>query len=121
MDKRIVVLAFLSATFAGCAVTDPNRYKDTPTAQLCLAYMTMPSINVYQGARAAELARRGEDCSRYGDVAAARQRADGQLQNLTNSLKRPPQRPVDAPQTQTYIINGKMVTCTTTGTVTNCF
>jgi len=110
------------ATCVGCAVSNPDAFRDTPTAKLCNDYMKYPSLNVYQGARANELARRGEDCSRFGDVAAGQQRANAQLQGLANSLSRPPQAlpAAGAPVTKTYIINGKTMTCTTVNIVTNC-
>lgn len=87
-------------------------------------YLTLPSINVNQGARAEELARRGENCSQYYGAADAQRQNDERFERSLKALSPPaPQQPSAGYQqgTHTYIINGKMVTCTTTGTVTNCF
>ena len=98
-----------------------------PTAQLCMGYMTYPSANVWQGERAAELARRGADCNPYLGVAAARRDADrdfqsalGTLANTGSGVTAVAPLP-NTPSTRTYILNGKHVTCTTIGTITNCF
>lgn len=88
-----------------------------------MAYLTLPSANVWQASRAAELARRDEDCSRYAAAAAVKVRANAESDAANNALLRQISAPTQPPATtrQTYIINGKMVTCTTTGNVTNCF
>lgn len=94
--------------------------------ELCMAYLTYPSYNVNQSARAQELARRGEDCSRYAGAAAAQRQNDAIFENMLRSLSAPTQpnqqvSPIYQQGTHTYVINGRTVTCTTTGTVTNCF
>lgn len=122
MKVYLLMLSF-AILLSGCAA-DPAIYRSQSSAKLCMDYLTLPSINVNQGAREAELARRGESCAQYTGAANARRASDAQFQNTLNSLSQPQSAPA-APQgyqqgTRTYMINGRMVTCTTTGTITNC-
>ena len=54
-------LAFL---LIGCAGAE--RFKASTTGELCLNQSRLPSYNIWHEARAAELARRGENCSTFG-------------------------------------------------------
>lgn len=66
--KTILVLVAV-ASLSGCAA---DRYRDTPSARLCMDYLTAPAINLNRSAREAELRRRGENCSAYATIAAQR-------------------------------------------------
>ena len=109
-------------SLSGCGST----IKQKPTAQLCMDYMTYPSANIWQSERAAELAKRGADCNPYLGIAAARRDADRDFQSALGTLANTGSgvttiAPLpNTPSTRTYILNGKYVTCTTTGTITNC-
>ena len=86
----ISLLVLLSVMLAGCAVS-PGGYSRTSTDRICMEYLTLPSYNINQGERAAELARRDESCQGY--VAAAKmrqeaQRAQGQI--ITQGSSNPP-------------------------------
>ncbi len=122
MKVYTLVLPF-AILLSGCAA-DPAIYRSQSSAKLCMDYLTLPSMNVNQGAREAELARRGESCSQYTGTANARRASDAQFQNTLNSLSQPQSAPAATQGyqqgTHTYMINGRMVTCTTTGTMTNC-
>ncbi len=101
---------------AGCA--SPN-YATTPTNQLCMSYLTYPSYNVHQPARAAELARRGESCQAYAGAAAVRQQANQEANRMIQDAARAAQ-PVQ-PNVHTYVApNGRTVTCVNHGNVTTC-
>lgn len=105
---------------SGCAaLTGPDYYKNTSTYEICRQLMTLPSMNVNHGARTAELSRRGENCGAPSDLAAAQRQADQQLMQNLRPVQ--PQQPAYQQGTHTYFFNGKYVTCTTTGTMTNCF
>lgn len=78
--KIFWIVMLLSA----CAVAS-GGYKNTPSSKLCVDYMTLPAANINQSERAAELARRGENCSGYVGVAQIKQQSD---QQLINSLQR---------------------------------
>jgi len=115
----LILVSSAAMLLFGCA-TPPGGYRNTPTAQLCMDYLTLPSININQGERANELSRRGESCQGYGGAAAARNQSNAQFQQGLQNLNR--QSQPATPTTRTYVgPNGKMMNCTTTGTVTNCF
>lgn len=120
--KKITLASIMVTWFClltGCA-TPPGGYRNTPTARLCMDYLTLPSININQGERANELARRGEGCQGYGAAASARNQSNAQFQQNLQYMNQ--QSQPATPSTRTYIApNGKMMNCTTTGTVTNCF
>lgn len=121
MRKRF--LASMVLLLAGCA-TDPAIYRTQSSMKLCMDYLTVPSFNVNQGARAEELARRSENCSQYFGAANAQRQNDERFERSLRALSTsaPPQPGVGYQQgTHTYMINGKTVTCTTTGTNTSCF
>lgn len=124
MNKFITGVFLLAGgmILSGCGPKVSQR----PTAQLCTEYMTLPSANIWQSERAAELARRGADCNPYIGIAAARREADRDLQSTLNAIANTGSgvNTVNTlptmPATRTYILNGRHVTCTSTGTVTNC-
>jgi hypothetical protein len=115
-----LLISAISGSISGCATS--STYQNTPTSKLCIDYLTLPSVNVNHGARAEELARRGENCNGYGGAAELRLRADSALQSSLNKLSQPSSNspPIYQQGTHTYTINGRMMTCTTTGNVTNC-
>ena len=81
---KLKLAPFLLVSFlAGCAST-PADYARTPEMKLCMDYMTFPSYNIHQSARAQAIAQRGIDCSRYAGAANARIRAN---QNFENTLR----------------------------------
>ncbi len=93
----------------GCATAD--SYRNTPTSKLCLDYLTLPSINVNHGARAEELARRGENCSEYTGMARARRDADNAFQNSMRALQQSGQQQTNRPTQTTCVRNGNIVNC----------
>ncbi len=117
--KKTLLLALLCA---GCAAPS---YQGRTDEGLCIEYLTRPQ-GLYQPAREAEISRRGISCGQYlGQAQAALQaqrQADQAYSEALNSAARNLQRPA-APTTttQTYTVNGKTVTCYTTGTYTNCY
>lgn len=124
MNKTLALVTSISALSLGGCATDPAIYRTQSSMKLCMDYLTLPSINVNRGARAEELGRRGENCSQYLGAASAQRQNDERFDRALRSLSPPaPQQPTTGYQqgTHTYMINGKMVTCTTTGTITNCF
>ena len=89
-------------------------------------HLTKPSINIHHNTVASILSMRNENCARYlGQAQLVIERERLQMEQMEYWRKlgesgKP--RPLNTQQgTHTYIIDGKMVTCTTTGTVTNCF
>lgn len=95
------------AVLGGCSTIDYSR---TPTARLCLDYLSNPSYNVAQPSREKELAARGEDCRAYAGPAAAirAQRDAAALEAGTRLLTTPP--PVTNCITS-YVGNQAVTTC----------
>jgi hypothetical protein len=126
--RRPIVTAFLvfSIFLAGCA-RDPSYYQAQSSMELCMQYLTLPSINIHQSDRARELARRGENCAAYVPAANARNRSNADFERSMMLLQQgtqmmtPPQPSYQNTVPRTYNMNGRTVTCTTTGTITNCF
>ena len=121
---KIYALALASAVLLSSCAADPAIYRSQSSAKLCMDYLTLPSMNINQESREAELARRGESCGQYTGAANARRASDAQFQNTLNSLSQPQNVPAATQGyqqgTHTYTINGRLVTCTTIGTTTNC-
>ena len=116
----------LTVVILSSCTKSPEYYRNQSSMDLCVKYLSLPSLNIHQNDRAKELARRNENCSQYAGAAEAKRRSDEgfqrSLQSLSNTLNQPYNNAVQYRQgTHTYIMNGKQVTCTTTGTVTNCF
>ena len=94
--------------------------------QLCMHHLTKPSINIHHNTVASILSMRNENCARYigqAQLVIERERLRMEQMEYWRKLGESGKpRPLNTQQgTHTYIIDGKMVTCTTTGTVTNCF
>lgn len=79
----------------GCA----TNLTHTPTAKLCVDYLSSPSYNVYRAAREAELAARKEDCSTYTSAGIAQRQANDALliegARLMTTPPPQPRRPVN--------------------------
>lgn len=87
MSSLRYALIAISAMVSGCAVPS-GGYRNTPSAKLCVDYMTLPAANINQSERAAELARRGESCSGYVGVAQVKQKSDQQMINTLRQIQR---------------------------------
>jgi hypothetical protein len=89
-----IAIGVFCILLAGCAAPD---YRATPTMKLCMDYLTFPSGNIWQGDRARELERRGENCQAYAGTAAVRNQADALQQQRQEAAIRamtpPPQPP----------------------------
>lgn len=126
MKKVFFGVAFAVSTcglISGCATAD--TYQNTPTSKLCLDYLTKPSANFNHGARAEELARRGESCNSYLGAAEIRRKVDSATDDAVMSTFNRMAQPVDPAPTyrqgiHTYTINGRTVTCNTIGKNTTC-
>jgi hypothetical protein len=123
MKKYFFGVASAIATcslLSGCATAD--TYQNTPTSKLCLDYLTKPSVNFNHGARAEELAKRGESCNGYLGAAEIRRKSDAAMERTLNQMTKPATPATKYQQgTHTYIINGRTVTCDTNGDTTSCF
>ncbi len=83
------LLLSLIIFISGCA-KPPEYYSRQSSVELCMDYLTLPSANINQTARAAELSRRGEDCSRYSGAASARNKANENLERNLRSMSQQP-------------------------------
>ena len=83
MKKLIFVLFVL---LNGCAA-NPAYYTSMSSMKLCIDYMTFPSYNINQSARAAELSRRGENCSAYVGAAAERNKSNAEIERILTEMK----------------------------------
>ena len=83
MKKRIFLLLF--SVLAGCAT--PDTYRNMSSMKLCMDYLTYPSYNVNQSARAAELSRRNENCSAYTGAASMQQRNNEQFEKSLRDMQ----------------------------------
>lgn len=86
MVKAVAFVLSVLATLAGCAsVAEQNAYaRSLDDQQLCLSWMKSHPMNQYQGARAAEIRKRGLNCSQYGNVAEERRKANVPLSEVYN-------------------------------------
>ena len=84
---KVIYIVPLLTLLTSCAVS-PGGYSRTSTDSICMEYLTLPSYNINQGERAAELARRGESCQGY--VAAAKLRQDTRIVQGQTSGMSPP-------------------------------
>jgi hypothetical protein len=98
--SRVGICSLFLFILTGCV--GPDYFRSQPTSQLCMNYLTLPSANFNHASRAAELRRRGEDCSAYMAAANTRIKADaafdnfilGTQQNLNNIAYPPSSTPV---------------------------
>lgn len=74
MNMRNLWCAVAFLALAGCASKETTQAQ--PDMKLCVDYMTLPSFNIHQGARADEIARRKLDCEQYAGLIAAKWGAD---------------------------------------------
>lgn len=113
MMKQLKRLSLLSVVvvLGGCVTAD--SYRNTSSSKLCIDYLTLPSININHGARAEELARRGENCGAYMGMAKARRDADNAFENSLRSLQQSSQpQQIRTPTQTTCSRNGQYVNCT---------
>ena len=76
----ILLVVFL----AGCMTA--ADYRNTPTSQLCMSYLTNPSYNVNQPAREEALRERGENCAAYTGAAASRNQANAAFEQSLRDI-----------------------------------
>ena len=90
MTKLPINIVLIAFSLLGCA-DDRYIYRNTSTMQLCMSYLTLPSINIHQSARAQELSRRGENCNQYLEAAGLRQQKDAAFDNQMRAINAPTQ------------------------------
>jgi hypothetical protein len=128
---RTVMFIGTALLLVGCFRTAED-FANTPSPKLCIDYLNSDALNFERDAMEQALARRNEDCSAYVGAAAdfkaiEEQSRAARSQNLLGSglnlleMGSPQYRAPASPTTHTYIINGRMVTCTQSGSITNCF
>lgn len=126
----VLVAAGLVTGCAGLQQASRERHAGRLSSP-ALCYVNYAGDSNDKAAASQELARRSFTCSRddivMGQQDFAReqtaQRASDQAARdaaMMYLMTRPAYTPPPAPTTQTYFINGKYVTCTTTGTMTTC-
>ncbi len=99
-------LLTLLALIAGCAT--PESLRATSSLDLCVRYLTNPSISFGQQDLSAELARRGENCRQYSHIVEAKMRAD---EAFRRSLRPEPMDRTMMPRRTTCSGNGRTVDC----------
>ena len=85
--KLFMTVLFSIIFLSGC-VTTQERIEAASAAsdrELCMEWMTSPSLNFSQPYREAEIKRRRLDCWQYGNVAEERERAE---RRLSESIER---------------------------------
>lgn len=85
--RKSFTACFMVLLMSGCAST-ASDYARTPEMKLCIDYMTFPSYNIHQSARAQAISQRGIDCSRYVGAANARNRANQNFEEALRSLQK---------------------------------
>lgn len=75
----------LIALLASCAVSS-GGYLNTSTDKLCMDYLTLPSYNINQKERVAELNRRNESCASYVAAAKLRQETQKTQSQISGSI-----------------------------------
>ena len=91
--KSIFIALTVALALFGCASPDEirNNIRQLSDGQLCLQYMTLPTINFVHIYREEEMRNRGLDCWKYGNVAAERAKADAAFQG-NNNVTQPQQQ-----------------------------
>jgi hypothetical protein len=133
--KSLVYLILLIMV-PGCTKTAAD-YANMPSTKLCIEYLNAGDFDLNQSAREEVLSKRTEDCAAYLETAARIKAADTraraaasaaliyQGQQLMNQgqprFYSSGSTGTAGPQTQYYNLNGRNYTCTTLGSVTNCF
>ena len=81
-------LILLAALLSSCMTAEEARmkYDNQPEMQLCVDYMSLPDINIWQSDRAAAIQRRGIDCSPYIDMARLKSQRDDAFQQTLQDL-----------------------------------
>lgn len=99
-------ILLLITLLASCAVSS-GGYSNTSTDKLCMDYLTLPSYNINQNERVAELNRRNESCKGYLSAAKARLEAQKTQVQVVESNFPAPVYPQDirvAPQPQSLVM-----------------
>lgn len=93
------LLMIFIATLHGCASLEEQQAyaKSLGDHELCMTWMTSPSLNQYQDARKEEINRRRLNCWKYGNVAEHQRRADEDLNKTIKSFGQPIGRPAPGP------------------------
>lgn len=101
-----IVIPFVTViTLLGCASpAEQQAYvRSMGDQELCMSWMTSPSLNQYQSARTGEVRRRGLNCYRYGNVAAEQRKAENRLnEQIRCAAGCQPQRVIVQPQEVIY-------------------
>ena len=99
--EDVHVRVFLMADAVGCA----KDHQKVSSQQLCVEYLTSPTYDPFNNARAAALAQRNESCAAFQALAAAKRSADSQYSSR-NMM----------PQGNEVIVNGHKCYSTIWGT-----
>ena len=106
-------------------------FASTLTSKLCMDYLTIYPTERHQRGREEALRARGEDCSAYVNAAERRKSQASaneaaskaaHLKSLRTRMNKQ-NNPAPSPsgiKTHTYMYQGRIVTCTTTGGMTDC-
>ena len=107
----LAAVSLFALATSGCATfSNPDRYSNTPTAEICRQLMVFPSYNVWHGARMAELERRRENCGSPSDIAAAQRQKDAEAAQILRSMTTPPPAPPPPQTCATRLFAGQWVT-----------
>ena len=81
-------LILLAVLLSSCMTAEEVRmkYDNQPEMQLCVDYLSLPDINIWQSDRAAAIQRRGIDCSPYIDMARLKSQRDDAFQQTLQDL-----------------------------------
>ena len=88
---RLLSILFMSALLHGCASqqeVDSSLFQKSDR-DLCMEYMTLPSLNFYHSDRERMIRARGLNCSIYGDMRSLREKADNDFIRNTQPQRRP--------------------------------
>jgi hypothetical protein len=104
--KRMLLIGSIVIGGTGCAAemaaVKANDWSQIPTMKLCVDYLTLPSINVWQKYREQELARRNENCEKYLELAEQKRQSNKEFWDSFKDNPKP------------------SVTCRTVGNTTRC-
>lgn len=81
-------LLILGVLLTSCMTAEEARikYDNQSEMQLCVDYMSLPDINIWQSDRAAAIQRRGIDCSPYIEMARLKSQRDDAFQQTLQDL-----------------------------------
>lgn len=108
MKKILIFISLLFLISCSATQSERNDMMRMSAQQLCMDYMTLPTVNRLQNDREEIIKLRKINCWQYGNVAAERRKADADFRDFRSI------QPETKPRTKTQCVKtGDVINCTT--------